>query len=335
MDDFPKYKYTKPKTAGQRIEAIYEQFVETPKLLPGSRPVETLKDVLMALLARARAWDYERENAREAVDAQVNRGLVALVALTLIFLVLATGNAEDSEWLQENQFALRLWGSAFAAIYVGISIERTSIFRTLWSFGFTKFVASVAFSALVIFSTGKASAVVNSVFGVDASALPFTRAFMAGFIAFDYLSLVLAAVGAFALLHALNLLSYINSLRDKDASYEHAPWGSIAALLVGMIVLGFTMRWVNVDFSHSALPAKAYRLAHVLDFNAKHSCANVHSGLPVVFIGAAQDKVLVDAQVIVTDNVESFVRREKSDEVSVPPNFELVRCAPSDRVANR
>lgn len=327
MSDFPRFKYKRPQTSEERIEAIYEALSDSPQKESAGIYRPTLKDSIAELLERARKWEIERAVAAKRITNEQNWALGGLAFLALVFLTNGWGSSRDFEWLNENRFAIRLWGSAFAAVYIGVSIERTSFFRSLWSFGFTKLAASIAFSALLVFSTGKASSLINNVYGVDAAALPFTRAFMAGFVAFNYLSVVLIVVAILALLQAVNVIGAVQSWWNKEV-YVKAPWGPIIFILIAIFFLFASFKWLNTDFTDDALPAKAYRLAHVLDFNAKHHCINLPQGAAVVFIGPEQDRVLVDANPITTRNIESFVNRQLSDDVplSLSKQFYLLPC---------
>jgi hypothetical protein len=201
----------------------------------------------------------------------------------------------------------------------------------LWGFGFTKLVASIAVSALLIFSTGKASSLINSVFGVDASVFPFTRAFIAGMLAFQYSSPLLIVVGFFAVFHAFDVAGYIKSKFSADYVYDFPPWQSIVFLVLAIIVLFASWRWINRDFSEAAFPAKIYRLAHVLDFNSRHSCVNIKEGVSVVFVGSDQSKVLVDMSGVQTEDVESFVNTNISSNVAIPRSFFFLPCNPGIR----
>jgi hypothetical protein len=328
MSDVPKFRFRSPQNTEERIEAIYDELSSSPRLRNGTKPVDTLKDAVGALLQRARDWERASVEAAEKITNEKNWALGALAALAAVFLFNGWSGSRDWEWLNQNRFAVRLWGVAFAAVYVGVSIEQTSFFRSLWSFAFTKLVASISFSALLLFSTGKASSLVNGVFGVDASAFPFTRAFMAGFVAFDYLSIFLIVVAAFAIAHALNAIGFIHSRFNKGVSYSRAPWSSLVFLSIALAFLLFSWRWLGTDFSEAELPTKTYRLARLLDFNSKHLCSNLPPGISVVYIGPEQARVLVDTTEVVTSDVESFVNRDFSDQVRIPEKFYLLPCQP-------
>lgn len=254
-----KYEYRGPRGVEEHVEAIYEQLSASP-----SDRNNTLKDHVATLIQQSRSVQQAR--AREAANesSDIALALSLLVALTLAFLVLGYFGSRDWEWLNDQRFAIRLWGIVCAALYVGIAIEQSSFFKRLWAFHFTKLVSTVALSGLIIFSSGKASGLINSVFAVDASALPFTRAIVTGLLVFQYAYPLLLVVGLFAVAHAVRVFGWAkNKIWPSDDHESPPPLNSMIFTLLGLAVLGFSSHWVNNDFSAGAWSAKIYRLAHI------------------------------------------------------------------------
>lgn len=322
-----RFQYERPKNTDERIEAIYEEFRTTSS---SKNPLDTLKDYVIALLAHSKHVESTKEFERESDNYSILIALHTLAFVATLFLWFGLGSdaSSDWKWLNNHRFPLRLWGIAFAAVFIGVSIERSSLFRKLWSFGFTKIVASIAVSALLLFSTGKASSLINAVFGVDASAFPLTRAFIAGILAFQYSSPLLIVVAFFAILHTFDLAGYIKSKVSSDYSYDFPPMHSIAFIALAIVVLSISWRWMYHDFSEETFPKKIYRLAHELDFNSRHSCANIKEGVTVVFVGSDHSKVLVDVNIVQTENIESFVDPEISNNIAIPKRFFFLPCNP-------
>lgn len=321
-----KYKYEKPRNQDQHLEALYEELSLSPRENDRHRPTETLKDLVVALLDHAKRTEWQRNNEKEAQSYTVTWALWALFILTVIFLSNGFAGSGDWAWLDRHRFAIRLWGIAFAAVFVGVSIERSSFFRGLWSFGFTKLTASVAVSALFVFCTGKASSLINAVFPVDASAMPFTRAIVTGLLALQYAYPLLTIVAIFAVLHALTAASWIKLKWTGKSDYVSPPLESLAFLALSLVILVFFIRWVNKDFSDEVWAGKVYTLAHVLDFNAQYECANLRKGMSVVFLGADQSRVLVDPNSIEIGDMESFIDGQKSSQIVVPRNLDVLPC---------
>ena len=321
-----KYKHEKPRNSDQHLEALYEELTFSPGRNRGYERNDTLKDHVAAILDHAKSMERQREDEKETQSYGVTRALVALAVLTVFFLFNGFGRSGEWAWLDQHRFAIRLWGITLAAVFVGVSIERSSFFKSLWTFGFTKLIASLAISALIVFSTGKASSLINEVFTVDASALPFTRAIVAGLLAFQYAYPLLIVVAIFAILHALNAVEWIRSKWSGRVQYEDPPLQSILFLILSLVILLSFTRWVNKDFSDEAWPAKVYRLAHTLDFNSKYQCTNLRENLSVVFLGPEQARVLVDVNNAQTDDIESFVDGRISSQVEIPQQFHVLPC---------
>lgn len=315
-----RFQHAEPRNTDERIEAIYEEFCSTSRQI-NITGVNTIKDHLAALLSAIRKTESNRELENELETYSMGHALGTLGFISLVLLLVGYRGSEDIEWVQRHQFTFLLWGIAVGAVFVGVSIERSSLVRKIWSFGFTKIVASLAVSALLIFSSGKASTLINSVFGVDASALPYTRAYMAGLLAFQYVSPLLAIVAVFALAHALDVIGYIKS----KAEYQLPPWNSFAFLAIAVAVLLFSWRWLYKDFAPTALPEKAYRLAHMLDFNARNTCANLPPSVNVVYLGSDHSRVLVDPNSVETKDVQSFINSDQSD-IKIPTTFGFYSC---------
>lgn len=329
-----KYQFKKPQGPDEHLEAIYEELSDSPRSHGQHGPVETVKDYVAALLDHARKVERDRQGEKEGTAYSLNWALGALAALAFVFLFNGAVGSNDIAWLDNHRFAIKLWGVAFAAVFVAVSIERTSFFRSIWAFGITKVVASIAVSALIVFSTGKASSLMNTVFPVDASALPFTRAIVAGILAFQFSYPLLIVVALFAAGHAFITVRWLQLKWLGKGAYLDVPVQSMAFALLAVVVLVVSAKWVNQDFSDAALPAKVYRLAHALDFSSKYECTNVPKGLAVVFIGPDQARVLVDAAGVQTDDLESFVDGTKSSQVQIPTHFDVLACDLAAGVSN-
>lgn len=318
-----KYQFKNPKTPEEHVEALYEELSLSPEEKTGNRQTETLKDYVAALLAQLRKAEYRRDVEKETEAYSISVALGTLAVLGLAFLLNGVAsNTDDWEWLDQHRFAIKLWGLAFAIVFVGVCIEQSSLFRNLWKFGFTKIFVSLAISTLFIFSTGRAGGLINTVFPVDPSALPFTRAIVAGLLAFKYSSPLLAVVALFAAIHAFIVAAWLKGKKNS----EGIPLQSFAFLILALFVLFFTTRWINKDFSDAVWPAKVYRLAHMLDFNSKYECINLPKGLSVIFLGSDHMRVLADIYSVQTNNVESFVDAELSRQVVMPERFYVLPC---------
>ncbi|WP_218652008.1 hypothetical protein [Limnobaculum xujianqingii] len=248
---------------------------------------------------------------------------MAVIALFIIYL---SRESSDWTWFTDYQYLTKLFGITLSFIYIGISIEKTSFFKIIWNFGFSKFIISIAISAIILFSSGKASELINLVFNVDASAFPYTRAYIVGLLVFQYTSPFLVIIACFYILHSIDIWYYIKKLINRNSSYyTEVPYLSILFLISSITFLLFSYNWVKRDFSEDAYPSKIYRLAHILDFNSKHPCLNINKNTKVIFLDSAYNKVLVDENNIKTKNIESFINKDSS-KVFIPKKFNIVFC---------
>ncbi|MBT2785698.1 MULTISPECIES: hypothetical protein [unclassified Halomonas] len=314
-----EFKFKKPSSKDEYLAALYEEISVNEK---SNISASTLKTYVYEILERQKKEDRKRKKESEQKDFNLSwsLGILAFIALLLIF----NGSREnhDFNWLQQNSFTIKIWGILLATLYIGVSIEKFSIFRNLWKFGFTKLVASIAVSGLVVFSTGKAAGSINSVFGVDASAFPFTLTFTSSLFFFHYVLPFLALVGIVAILFAFNAIGYIKSKFSDGRSYELPPVHSFVFPILATILLVVFWGWSKNDLSEEALPSKIYKLAHMLDFNSKNQCANVRGGVPVVYLGPSQSTVLADVKVTNVEDLKSFFERE----IDVPHKFYRLSC---------
>lgn len=316
------YSYKKAKNTKEHIEAIYEDLTYSSK--KDYYTNKTVKDYLSDILSTLKSNKVAHELKKQRKESSINSSLILLALLSLCIIFLAR---EDNKWswFSDYKYSVKLFGITLSFIYIGISIERTSFFKTIWKFGFTKFIISIAVTALTVFCTSKASEFINIVFNVDASAFPYTRAYMTGLLIFQYTSPFLIIIALFSILHSLNIWQYIQYARKKRDNCEELPILSIIFLILSIVFLYFTYKWINYDFSETEYPNKVYRLAHNLDFNSKHPCSNIDENTKVIFLDAQYNKVLIDNNNVQTENLESFVDKDKS-KVFIPDKFNIVSC---------
>ncbi|WP_445359521.1 hypothetical protein [Microbulbifer sp. ANSA005] len=180
---------------------------------------------------------------------------------------------------------------------------------------------SVSFSGLVVYSTGKAAGVINSVFGVDATAFPITYTFTTAIIVFNLIAPFLFFISLGAIAHLFNVYAWIQE-KLKGKTYDLPPYHSFVFPILACTIMFIGWRWSNNEFSESRLPQKAYMMAHALDFNSNHECGNLEGGVPVVFLGASQNSVLADAFMIHELDFSSFFNYE----VDIPDQFYRIKC---------
>ncbi|MBK5531616.1 hypothetical protein JFT91_03215 [Pseudomonas sp. TH08] len=316
-----KYKSRSPLTSEEVLEAIHEEVSNDEKKNRGGAIDRTLKTYVGDILEVLEEFRREERDKKEDAESSVWHALLLLAIIAIVLLVNGTHGNPDFDWLDENSFAFKIWGTALAMLYLGVQIERLSVFRSLWQYGFTKLIVSVSISGLVVFSTAKAASAINNVFAVDASVFSFTLTFVSALIVFKYLSSFVIVLGLVAGIHTLNFIGWVRSKSWSDW-YDSVPINSFFLIVFSIVVMGFCWGWSHRYLDDEYMPEKVYKLARVLDFNDKHDCSNVTSDMPVVFMGASKDIVLVDPNNTQVVSVQSFLE----DGVEVPSSFVRKKC---------
>lgn len=248
----------------------------------------------------------------------------ALGILSFVAICLLTNSSQtdpDINWIRENQLPLKLWGVALAAIYIGASLERSSLIKSLWGFSTTKIIVSIAFSGVVVYSTGKAAGSINSIFGVDAAAFPVTFTFTTAIITFHIIAPFLFFISLGAILHLINAIEWIRS-KWKGETYNLPPYHSFVFPILGCILMYNGWSWSSNELSEESLPGKVYMMAHALDFNSNHECSELKEGVPVVFLGPAQNAILADAYKLNEMDFRTFFNAK----IDVPRQFYRMKC---------
>ncbi|HEB4978138.1 MULTISPECIES: hypothetical protein [Aeromonas] len=195
----------------------------------------------------------------------------------------------DKEWFKPHIHVCFFSGITLLLVYIATFFERSPFFSALWKYHSVKFAISIAFSLLVFSSNYRASATINSVFGVDASVFPYTQ------VALTFLN---AAVTLEVVIRWLFLYSLLILASRAWAYRGQNRHGWIAFLLgAGYLfssVTGwfFTSRYFD---NEEDMNVKAYAIAHRVDFSTKHLCSNIDGHHKIIFLGPQMNRVLVDA----------------------------------------
>lgn len=281
---------------------------------------DKLNAVTDAILKRLNKDELEKIGK----DYDVPNTLIILVVLSGVCFILSISNTDPDDWLTKWKFTFFIFSIIFSMLWLGISIERLSFFKTLWSFGVVKLVISLSISALLLFCTARSSLLINSVFGIDSSTFPFTRSFLSFFLFLKYLSPFLFLFIIISVFHVFNIIGYF---KNND-NYESFPASSFCFIVFSAMVAGFFSLCLYKYFSEEKLLAKTYVLARSLDFNEENHCLNLkNKKVGVVFIGSSQDKILIDENEIQVNNLENFFKNESVNfNSSNGFKFKVERC---------
>lgn len=326
-----KYLYREPRRPREHLEAISFQLRGTAAMGSSARTQPaTIQDHLAELVSLARKAACQKKREPLMIQIAETSSLFALAFICGFLTLYGSRQAASGwDWLDEHRFALKTWGVALSAMFVGIHVERTGLANIMWRSGAAKFLASVGLSALVIYSAGRAASVVNGVFGIDAGALPYARALLTGWIAFTHVAWpLMLVVGVLAAWHLIIVLAYFwhRTWPSDDEAFPSFSWHSLGVVVMTAVVFGNIGVWLFRTLDDAQLPTKVYQLARILDFNGKHTCSNLPAGASVVFIGPDQNKVLVDLSLQSTPGLEAFFGREAIGRETPPEKFAVTDC---------
>ncbi|MGE8688766.1 MAG: hypothetical protein ACN6PJ_16605 [Achromobacter sp.] len=248
----------------------------------------------------------------------------ALVLIGTIGVLLAINRSDSSDWnwVRENTLTFRLCAVILCTMFVGVTLERSTVIRSLWSFTVTKFLVSIILSGLVLYARGKAAGHINEIFHVDASALPITLVFTTALLVLKLLvPFILAIALLLSLVHILISLVWLKDRLNGEVA-QLIPLYSLLSTLVSAVILYHGGNWSTDQLSDPRVPEKIYLMAYALDFSHSHECANVPKNRPVIFLGNAQDSVLIAPYKLVDFDFSDFFEAS----VDVPTNFIRQRC---------
>ena len=326
--------------SGEQLDAIVDQLSSKGGVNDPFRTA-TVHSQLAELVALGRKADWRAREEGASGELTATFVLIILAVISLILLWHGSGNGGDAAWLVAHRYALKMWGLGLSIVFLGVSLERSSFVSTLMRYSVTKVVATVALSALTIYCAGRASTMINAIFGADASAMPYARALLTGWFVFTHLEWPLfGVIGLFLLGHLLVLSSYLLE-RFGPSTSQHAPqdfpWQSLLIPSLAVIVLFNAWHLLFGALADVDLRKKVYELARVVDFNGRSSCINVPADSNLVFIGPAQDTVLIDTNSAATPDLEEFFERPSSGADPSSRSFPIVACertAPQSKAAS-
>ncbi|KHS88677.1 hypothetical protein RC86_16875 [Pectobacterium brasiliense] len=266
-------------------------------------------------------WQFKRQYEKEESQSNLEFALCVIGFIGVLLAIIRSAGS-DIDWVREHTLSFRLWGVALCSIFVGVSLERSSLVSSLWRFTVTKVLLSIVLSGLVIYARGQAGIYVNAVFHVDASALPITLLFTTGLMVFKLILPFIIVVSAIMFL--VNFFFMAAWLKNKfgGGNSEQPLLQPVLCVLVSSVLLYHGWLWPSDQLSDTRVSEKIYLLAHALDFNDSHQCANVPADRPVVFLGNAQDAVLVAPYQLEDFDFATFFEAS----ANVPHQFVRMRC---------
>lgn len=304
----------------QHLESIHRELRGSEQDLSRERQ-KSLKYYVRNIHHRLGEWlsaqGYEKDKQRYELSWAL--GLIGVVG---VLLAITRSASSDWDWVREHTLAFRLSAVVLCTAFVGVSLERSAVVRSLWNFAITKFLVSIILSGVVLCARGKAAGYLNSVFHIDASAFPITLILTTGLLVLKQLvPFILTVALMLFLVHCLIGVGWLKGKLDGEA-VDQPPLYSLLSVLVSGVILYFGWSWSSDQIADSRVPEKVYLMAHALDFNYSHECANVAMNRPVVFLGNTQESVLVAPYRLADFDFADFFEAS----VTVPTDFVRQRC---------
>jgi hypothetical protein len=252
---------------------------------------------------------------------------ITVIGVLGFFLVFFVGRwLAGSQWNFTHKLApIVTWsGIIFLLIYLFLFVENSGVAKLFGG----KFTSSIVFAAIGWYLYTQASLTaggyINEVFGLGDSVFPQTQkvlTFVSLFILVQPLFILLTIWSSIAFLYYL-----ITGGSGTHKSFQ-AFMFAISGLTIGLIAL----MSISYKFSDDSMPKKAYLLALSLEFNEKLNCSQSKIIGKGVFIGPAQDRVIVDTTNNPSMSWASIVYANESElkDIKIPENFEIYECRKS------
>ncbi|PKM28649.1 MAG: hypothetical protein CVV07_13650 [Gammaproteobacteria bacterium HGW-Gammaproteobacteria-11] len=251
------------------------------------------------------------------IEESFHLGVIGTSGLILSIIIPMLFSEED--WFKPYWMPTFWLGIATFITFIILSIELA--LKDLLQYSTLKIMGAFAFSTLILSANILAASDINEVFGVSASALPYT------FSVITAAKLIIILKPLLIVLFIAGLLLFIANIIDwyKIGIPRYIPLiFSIGAIIGG----GYPWHIVNNYLNSEELPLKIYTIAHQLDFSKNYNCTNIKDGYSVIFIGAGQNRVLIDKRIENNHSARDYIYVKKENSpIQVPRKFPIFKCA--------
>lgn len=322
FSDLPKkrrdFEYKKPSTYKEYIKSMYEELAFSTKNELNESKVDTLRDqvekISFEILKIRMYFDNKEETTKQSEDASH----ITVGILGPLLMIIASNAGDTISYLKDNQAIIFLFGLVLSTAFVFLSIEKSSIIKNLWKYWTIKFFASSLFALMIINCRSSAAAIINGIFGVDASLFPFTLSIMTGIMLIKSLFPIFIAMAISSLFHALTI--YLNF---KNNDHKLKPWLFFICTLFSGLYTSITL---SKNFNDENLRIKSYKLAHHFDFSPRTYCSN-NKNISVIFLGQQNNRYLVDEKININEDAKDFIQDKALDPTfKIPDSFLVETC---------
>lgn len=261
-----------------------------------------------------------RSDASTSPRVHLPLGLLAVISIGNFF---AAGYVLDRTAAGPSTFFALVGISIATGLLVALGALEEAFASSVSSFRSAQWAVAALIAVVTYLGRMQAINDLNSIFHIDASALPMTLT--AGTVLnvaakLSWFFVALAGVGAASL-----VLMYLGVVFDEKTE-EVRKLRAVSVAFAVVVSCGVSAGFAHVHLKEDLRQQKLYRLAHMTDFSGSFRCEGIDSQAnDVLFIGPEQRRVLV-APKLPTDLMQDERQPELLQQVAVPPEFELKDC---------
>lgn len=246
-------------------------------------------------------------------------------ALSLIILFFGPQLLSEFEITRQHQLIPTYVGLLGMILFIGMSLENSDTFQFLWKYKSMKLFSTVAISYVLIISGAKAASVINTVFSVDGSYLPYTMALLTPVTFILTIKWVFYCIGVWSLFVLIGVIS----------EYKYSgviKWNSICFIVSSILLTGFLYFQSAGALSDDGLKIKAYKLGHQFDFSNSFDCSSLEkvnkdtTNTSVLFLTPDHNKLLSDNRLKIDESFQSFFKDTDINSYEKIGNFKRVTC---------
>lgn len=247
-------------------------------------------------------------------------------ALSLIGLFFGPQLLSEFDATRQYQLVPIYVGLLGMMLFVGMSFENSDTFQFLWKYKSMKLFSTVAISYTLIISGSKAASVINEVFNVDGSYLPYTMALLTPVI------FILTLKWVFFCISAWSILVLIGVITEYKFS-KVIKWNSICFIVSSLLLSGFLYFQSEKSFGNDGLKIKAYKLGHQFDFSSTFDCASLENNKKdqakksVLFLTPDHNQVISDKKLSLNESFQDFFSDTDMSNYEKIGNFKRSRCS--------
>lgn len=228
----------------------------------------------------------EKLEQQKDYDEAINIG--AFGTLGFLCTVILPMTLSKEAWFSSYMWPTFFVGVTLLLIYIAISFERNSFLSSIWKYGSVKLSISVALTIIIYFASFTASSDINRIFGIDASAFPYTLA------AVTFLNIFITIEPIFRILFIISGLSLVLKYFEYKSTGKFGWLGFL--FIFGCFASGGYGWFLNASFfsDQQDIDLKIYKIAHKVDFSSNYPCKISESATKVIFLGPQMNQVLFD-----------------------------------------